>query len=256
MSAESDKVRSIFAAAVDLDSPAQRAAYLDEACGADARLRAEVDELLAHDDAAGSFLESPLSALAVDPGPTDAEKALRQSLECHEEQLARNPANASSQERLTWRPLEASQLDGKWMVLTEKLVSGTKLASVLNNQAWNLAVDPDPQLRDPAQAVELAGKAVELAPTDGSFWNTLGTAHYRAGNWKATISALDQSMELRQGGDSYDWFFLAMAHWRLNDKHTARNWHERAAAWMDANQPQNEELRRFRTEAEELMKED
>src|SRR5262249_32019161 len=64
MSIESDKVNSIFAAAVDLESPAERAAYLDAACGTDALLRAEVEELLQHDDAAGSFLESDSPAVS------------------------------------------------------------------------------------------------------------------------------------------------------------------------------------------------
>ena len=55
-------------------------------------------------------------------------------------------------------------------------------------------------------------------------------------------------------GDSEDWFFLAMAHWQLGDKQAARKWYDQAVAWMDKNQPDNVELRRFRSEAEELLK--
>ena len=44
-------------------------------------------------------------------------------------------------------------------------------------------------------------------------------------------------MDLRNGGDSFDWFFLAMAHWRLGEKDKAREWYERAVQWMDKNQP-------------------
>jgi hypothetical protein len=40
----------------------------------------------------------------------------------------------------------------------------------------------------------------------------------------------------------------------LGDKGQARTWYDKAVEWMDTNQPQNEELRRFRTETEELMK--
>ena len=58
---------------------------------------------------------------------------------------------------------------------------------------------------------------------------------------------------MRDGGDAIDWFFLAMAHERLGHKDEARTWYDRAAAWMDKNQPKNEELRRFRTEAAELL---
>ena len=44
-----------------------------------------------------------------------------------------------------------------------------------------------------------------------------------------------------------------MAHWQLGEKHKARKWYDRAVAWMDKNQPKDEELRRFRAEAAQLM---
>ena len=94
---------------------------------------------------------------------------------------------------------------------------------------------------------------MELTPTQGAYWNTLGLANYRAGEWNTAIVDLQTSVELR-GGDSNDWFFLAMAHWQLGEKDKAREWYDRAVQWMDKNQPTNEELRRFRAEAEELMK--
>jgi hypothetical protein len=60
-------------------------------------------------------------------------------------------------------------------------------------------------------------------------------------------------MDLRNGGDSFDWFFLAMAHWQLGDKDQARKWYGQALAWMEKNQPNDDELRRFRSEAEEVL---
>jgi hypothetical protein len=60
-------------------------------------------------------------------------------------------------------------------------------------------------------------------------------------------------MEVRKGGDNFDWFFLAMGHWKLGQREEARKWYDEAVAWMDKNQPQNEELRRFRAEAAELL---
>ena len=56
-----------------------------------------------------------------------------------------------------------------------------------------------------------------------------------------------------KGGDAGQWFFLAMAHWKLGEKEKARELYDQAAQWMDKNQPKNEEFRRFRAEAEELM---
>src|SRR5262249_16306746 len=84
----------------------------------------------------------------------------------------------------------------------------------LNNAAWFLATCAGLRLRDPVRAVELAEKAVKLAPRDA--WNTLGVAYYRAGQWKKAISALEKSIELdpdpaRPSG--FNTFFLAMSQW-------------------------------------------
>jgi tetratricopeptide (TPR) repeat protein len=118
-----------------------------------------------------------------------------------------------------------------------------------NKLAWLLATCPDPKLRDPARAVEHARRAVELAPESGTVRNTLGVAHYRAGDWAAAVAALEKSVELRKGGDGFDWFFLAMAYRRLGDEAEARKWYDKAAAWMGKNKTDDEELRRFRAEA-------
>jgi serine/threonine protein kinase/tetratricopeptide (TPR) repeat protein len=56
MSAQRDKVAKVFEAAVELETPAERAAYLAAACGEDLEFRAEVEELLEHDNAASSFM--------------------------------------------------------------------------------------------------------------------------------------------------------------------------------------------------------
>ena len=61
----------ILLAAVEKKTPAERAAYLDGACGPDAALRALVEGLLKAHVEAGSFLEQPLfePALTVDQPP-------------------------------------------------------------------------------------------------------------------------------------------------------------------------------------------
>ena len=143
--------------------------------------------------------------------------------------------------------------------LTQRIATlGPKHTDTLETMmalAWFLATCPDPKFREPRRAVELSRKAVELASKQGNYWNTLGVAHYRAGDdWKAAVAALEKSRELRKGGDIYDWFFLAMARWKLGDKEEARKWYDRAVNWMDKNKPNDEELRRFRDEAAALLK--
>jgi len=124
-----------------------------------------------------------------------------------------------------------------------------------NNLAWFLVTCPDPKFRDPAKAVKLAQKAVDMAPKEGSHWNTLGVAHYRAGDWKAATAALEKSDELLKGNElSFNAFFLAMAQWQLANKDEARRRYDQAVQWMEKNKPQDEELRRFRAEAEDVLK--
>ena len=57
--------REIFIAAVQKDSAAERAAYLEEACGADTALRERIEGLLRVHEHAGGFLESPAPAPTV-----------------------------------------------------------------------------------------------------------------------------------------------------------------------------------------------
>jgi WD40 repeat protein/Flp pilus assembly protein TadD len=123
-----------------------------------------------------------------------------------------------------------------------------------NDLAWYLATSPDPKLRDPAQAVEVARKAVEKKQHSDVIWNTLGVALYRTSDWKGAIEALEKAEALAPDKSlAYNGFFLAMARWQLGDKQQARTWYEQAVQWMDKTQPQNAELHRFRAEAAELL---
>jgi serine/threonine protein kinase len=58
-------VREIFIAARNRPSPTERSAYLDEVCGTQTAVRAEVEELLREHEQLGSFLESPAAMPAV-----------------------------------------------------------------------------------------------------------------------------------------------------------------------------------------------
>src|SRR5438105_3304041 len=59
MSESNPKTESLFAAALAMESPEERAKYLDQACGTDQPLRAQVEELLAAYPKVEWFLESP-----------------------------------------------------------------------------------------------------------------------------------------------------------------------------------------------------
>src|SRR5262249_1640850 len=127
---------------------------------------------------------------------------------------------------------------------------GSEDPAVNNELAWFLATSLEPRWRDPARAVQLAKKAVAVQQESANYRNTLGVAHYRKGDEKAAVTELERAMKLRSGGNSFDWFILAMAHWRLGERDLARTWFNRAVQWMDKHKPHDDELRRFRTETE------
>src|SRR3990167_1652113 len=58
------KIDTILGEAVEIESAAEREAFLAEACGKDAELRYRLDKLIANHFGAGDFLEDPLVACA------------------------------------------------------------------------------------------------------------------------------------------------------------------------------------------------
>jgi hypothetical protein len=59
MTPDPKRVETVFAAALALATPAERTAYLDEACAGDPELRRRVEALLDANDHAGGFLNAP-----------------------------------------------------------------------------------------------------------------------------------------------------------------------------------------------------
>jgi tetratricopeptide (TPR) repeat protein len=189
-----------------------------------------------------------------------AETHQNQALEIRERLAAEYPTIPAYQSKLTasyqerWRLMVTLGRKREAREACEQIVRrNPEDASMHNAFAWFLATCPETRFRDPGQAVRLAKRAMELAPLAGGYWNTLGVAHYRAGDWQAAIAALTKSMELNNGGDSTDWIFLAMAHWQLGDREQARQWYGRAAQALDKQKPPSAELRRFRAEAAQLL---
>jgi tetratricopeptide (TPR) repeat protein len=201
------------------------------------------------------------------------EESYRRALELSAQVLARFPDRARSWSHLAyWHGSLGSILSAKGQLRDAqeafRQASGHYRAALerdgnhvgsLNNLAWMMATCPEEQFRDAGAAVELAKKAAALAPAAAYVWNTLGLAHYHAGEWKAAIEALDKSMTLYAGKpewrtlESFNTFFLAMAHWQMGDKRAAHQWYDRGVRWMEKHQPKDEELLRFRAEAAKLL---
>jgi serine/threonine-protein kinase len=194
--------------------------------------------------------------------PREAEEIRRRAVRQYEALHADFPEDPQHRRNLVQNYLELASLLGKAGRQSEaddlfrKALELEPEDPVLNNaRAWFLATTPEPHLQDAALAVRLAKKAVTGGPESGEYRNTLGVAHYRNGDNKAAVAELERAMSLRAGGDSYDWFFLAMAHWRLGNRAEARTWFERAVEWMESHKPHDDELRRFRAEGAAMLAE-
>jgi tetratricopeptide (TPR) repeat protein len=123
-----------------------------------------------------------------------------------------------------------------------------------NDLAWLLVSYPDPRIHKPAEAVALAKKACGIQPKMYNVWNTLGVAHYRAGDYRDAIAALEKSNELgREIEFGFNALFIAMCHGQLGAKEQSRDWYEKAVNWHEKRPTKSEELERFRKEAELLI---
>ena len=130
-----------------------------------------------------------------------------------------------------------------------------ELQKTLNAYAWMLATAADPRFRDPRRAIELANEVVRNTPRIREIWTTLGAAHYRAGDWKEAIAAIEKSETVAPGRfTAVNFLILAMAHWQLGEKEKARECYEKAVRSMEqGSQSVTGDLERFRREASQLV---
>jgi tetratricopeptide (TPR) repeat protein len=96
-------------------------------------------------------------------------------------------------------------------------------------------------------------RAIELDPQNGGYWNTLGKARYRAGDFQGAITDLEKSVQLPNGGTSYNFFLLAMSHWKLGNAQRARQYFQQAVVWMVQNGSDDSQLISFCDEATDLF---
>jgi eukaryotic-like serine/threonine-protein kinase len=128
------------------------------------------------------------------------------------------------------------------------------LADACNREAWDLVRGS----REPERAVELARRAIELAPEDAGNLNTLGVALYRAGRFGEAIQTLERSLAASPGEDkAFDLYFLAMAHHRQGRREHARACLDRGVRWADRQNAAylraHPVLPAFRAEAESVL---
>lgn len=204
-----------------------------------------------------ALCQSDLASLLSGLGRSDdAEQAFQQARELYERLLGESPQVTEYQQglvRLASLRSAHGRNDEAEQIYQRLLELRPDSPAALNNLAWMLVSNPDAKLRDPARAVPIARRAVELSSQTGEYWNTLGVAQYRARDWRAAIDSLERSMSLRSGGDSSDWFVMSMAYHQQRETIDARFWYDSAVEWMATHKPKDDELIRFRTEARSLL---
>jgi len=128
--------------------------------------------------------------------------------------------------------------------------------AVCNEVAWIRAAGP-PTLRDRRKAVALAERAVQIAPGEWTYHNTLGVAYYRDEKYREAAAELEASLKASRGkSGAFDLFFLAMCHAKIGEPDKAKDCFDRAVKWTDES-PQNadnQNLKAFRAEAEEALR--
>jgi eukaryotic-like serine/threonine-protein kinase len=134
----------------------------------------------------------------------------------------------------------------------------TQLVGPFNNLAWDLVCRRTPaHADDTGLAVRLARKAVEWEPEQPAYWNTLGVAQYRAGDFAAAERSLQTSIKLSEGGTAVDWLFLACIKHHQGDRGESRRWFDQAVEWLRQNpvhdSDESAQLIAFRDEAAELL---
>jgi len=122
-----------------------------------------------------------------------------------------------------------------------------------NDLAWFQLDHTDLAFRDPVSAVTLARKAAALRPACSIYWNTLGAAYCRAGDFPSAIAALNRAMILGKGGTAFDHVFLAMAYARLGNQEQARRWLAQAMLGIERHYPGHPELLRLSDEVRSTL---
>jgi serine/threonine protein kinase/tetratricopeptide (TPR) repeat protein len=140
----------------------------------------------------------------------EAEAELRQALQLH-------PAKPAYRLHL----MDTLLAQGKTAEAKDLCVDWNQLMGNSAPTYYEIAVlalcCPDPAKRNAEIAATNARKAIVFAPTSAKIWRALGWSNYCMGNFHETITALEKSCAVQEGGkgDARQWIVLALAHGKL-----------------------------------------
>ncbi|HMF12739.1 MAG TPA: tetratricopeptide repeat protein, partial [Gemmataceae bacterium] len=113
-----------------------------------------------------------------------------------------------------------------------RLPAQSAMEAILSNHLAWLYVTGPARFWNPQRALKLVHRALRRQPGVPGYWNTLGVAHYRDGNWDEAIEALEHSLHESQEPAS-DLYFLALCYLRLQEPQRALQYYQQAVYWHE-----------------------
>jgi WD40 repeat protein/serine/threonine protein kinase/tetratricopeptide (TPR) repeat protein len=125
-------------------------------------------------------------------------------------------------------------------------------ADFLNSVAWACVLTPEGFV-DPPRILAMANRAVELASSSARL-RTHGAALYRAGKFDEAAKRLEEALALQPDFPTA-WLFLAMTEHRRDHLQDAKQWLDKAAEWIEREQPEKKRSWRERVHLDVLLRE-
>ena len=186
----------------------------------------------------------------------DAIKTARQAVSIQEQLVASMPEVESLKKELTSGLLvlgralqETRDLDGAAKQYKRSLEVSPDNPAPANNYAWMIVTSASMTPEESSLAVQLAQKASQREPTSANYRNTLALAYYRKNMFAEAVTAIDQAIELGNGGSTSDWFFKAMILAKLQKPAEAQAWFRKAETRRTTESPTSSELKLFSEES-------
>jgi serine/threonine protein kinase/tetratricopeptide (TPR) repeat protein len=136
---------------------------------------------------------------------------------------------AESSVRIVQARVALTKAERRLKFVPDSVTRKTEWSHAQNKLARALALDPKHEARKPDEAISLSKSLVERHPKEDKYWTTLGAAYYSAGQYDASIEALNQAIVLHEsGGTVEDWFLFAANLARKGDRTQGGIWFGRA----------------------------
>jgi tetratricopeptide (TPR) repeat protein len=132
---------------------------------------------------------------------------------------------------------------------------GTQVNPEVGSALARLCALSDRPVDDPKQLIEWAERPAKAGKTGAAYLHTEGLVHYRAGHFETALERFKMAAAAWGNAQVVNWFGLALTHKALGRTGDAKQWYEKAVAWMDGQRAPGGLLPQYWLEAELLRRE-